>query len=62
MDAALICQWLKHATMTVSMTLNKEVSSPWIYSTQSTPRVVQPMQQSSHANSQQHANGHVTTH
>ncbi|EGI57331.1 Homeodomain-interacting protein kinase 2 [Acromyrmex echinatior] len=30
--------------------------------TQSTPRVVQPMQQSTHANSQQHAGGHVTTH
>ncbi|KYN15433.1 Homeodomain-interacting protein kinase 2 [Trachymyrmex cornetzi] len=30
--------------------------------TQSTPRVVQPMQQSTHASSQQHASGHVTTH
>ncbi|TGZ52054.1 Uncharacterized protein DBV15_05039 [Temnothorax longispinosus] len=32
-----------------------------IRSTQSTPRVVQPMQQSAHTSSQ-HANGHVTTH
>ncbi|KAL0107709.1 hypothetical protein PUN28_014779 [Cardiocondyla obscurior] len=30
--------------------------------TQSTPRVVQPIQQSAHTSSQQHANGHVTTH
>ncbi|XP_018343704.1 PREDICTED: homeodomain-interacting protein kinase 2 isoform X7 [Trachymyrmex septentrionalis] len=30
--------------------------------TQSTPRVIQPMQQSTHASSQQHAGGHVTTH
>ncbi|KAL0107723.1 hypothetical protein PUN28_014779 [Cardiocondyla obscurior] len=33
-----------------------------IRSTQSTPRVVQPIQQSAHTSSQQHANGHVTTH
>ncbi|XP_011868190.1 PREDICTED: homeodomain-interacting protein kinase 2 isoform X2 [Vollenhovia emeryi] len=33
-----------------------------IRSTQSTPRVVQPMQQSGHASSQQHTSGHVSTH
>lgn len=31
-------------------------------STQSTPRVVQTMQQSAHTSSQQHSSGHVTTH
>ncbi|KYN00669.1 Homeodomain-interacting protein kinase 2 [Cyphomyrmex costatus] len=30
--------------------------------TQSTPRVIQPMQQSTHTSSQQHASGHITTH
>jgi len=38
--------------------LNKEISSVSTYSTQSTPRVVQ--MQSTHTNSQQHTNGHVT--
>ncbi|XP_011167186.1 homeodomain-interacting protein kinase 2 isoform X4 [Solenopsis invicta] len=33
-----------------------------IRSTQSTPRVVQPMQQSAHTSSQPHGSGHVTTH
>jgi len=61
-DAALTCQWLKHAMITVLDDFKRRNFFSLNCSTQSTPRVVQTMPQSSHSSSQQHTSGSVTTH